>query len=181
VTLEHACAAREGVALDWVGVFADQEPAQVAAAAHRLGLTAVQLHGHESAEQVAAIRDRLPTGCAVWKAERVSGRLPVKAESGADRVLLDAPEAPVTLSAAKGADSARTPFDWSLLEDYPERDEVILAGGLRPDNVTAAAGLGTWALDVSSGIESAPGHKDPARLSAFFAGRRRLAGRGELP
>jgi phosphoribosylanthranilate isomerase len=56
---------------------------------------------------------------------------------------------------------------------------VILAGGLRAENVAAAAALGTYALDVSSGVESAPGQKDPDRLAAFFRARRRLPGRGD--
>lgn len=171
VSLEQARAVRDQVPLEWVGVFADQEPEQVAAAAETLALAAVQLHGRESRDAVTRIRSVVPASCAVWKAVRVRERLPLASESGADRMLLDAvPTA-----------SQRVPFDWSLLEGYPERREAILAGGLRPDNVTAAAALGTYALDVSSGVEAAPGRKDPDRLAAFFAGRRRLPGRGEHP
>jgi phosphoribosylanthranilate isomerase len=57
----------------------------------------------------------------------------------------------------------------------------VLAGGLRPANVAAAAALDTWALDASSGVESAPGRKDPGLLRDFFTQRRRLPGRGDSP
>jgi phosphoribosylanthranilate isomerase len=70
-------------------------------------------------------------------------------------------------------------FDWSALYGYAERGEVLVAGGLAPANAEAAAGLGAWGLDASSGLESSPGVKDGARLRAFFAARRRLAGRGD--
>lgn len=165
VTVEAAAQVRNGVPLEWVGVFADQEPEEVAASARTLALSAVQLHGHESPEVVSRVRSLLPPECAVWKAERVTNRPPLRRETGADRVLLD------------GTASGRS-FGWSVLEQYSERSEVILAGGLRPENAEQAAALGTFALDVSSGVESAPGHKDPARLAAFLRTRRRLPGRG---
>ncbi len=166
--LERAAKVRHGVPLQWVGVFADQEPEEVAAAARCLRLAAVQLHGNESPATVARVRSLLPPGCAVWKAVRITDRLPRRAETGADRVLLDA-----------ASPGAGRPFDWSLLASYPERDEVILAGGLRVENAAAAAALDPFALDVSSGVESAPGQKDPSRLESFFRSRRRLPGRGE--
>jgi indole-3-glycerol phosphate synthase/phosphoribosylanthranilate isomerase len=165
VDLEAARAACREIALAWVGVFADQDPEAIAGAAHELALAAVQLHGDESAADIARLRSLLPAGCQVWKAVRVRERIPVRAESGADRVVVDGPA------------SSRS-FDWSLLAGYSERGEVVLAGGLSPGNVADAAALGTFALDVSSGVEAAPGHKDPGRLREFFAARRRLPGRG---
>ena len=71
-----------------------------------------------------------------------------------------------------------SPFDWAGLAGYSERADAILAGGLAPENAARAAGFGTWALDVSSGVEAAPGRKDPVRLASFFRARRRLPGRG---
>jgi indole-3-glycerol phosphate synthase/phosphoribosylanthranilate isomerase len=166
VTVEQARETSRGIPLAWVGVYADQEPEDIAAHAGELALSAVQLHGSESPRTVERLRALLPPGCQVWKAARVRERIPLRAESGADRLLLDGPA------------TARS-FDWSLLAEYPERSEVVLAGGLRPDNVAAAAALGSFALDVSSGVEASPGHKDPARISEFFRARRRLPGRGE--
>ena len=161
-----------GAALSWVGVFADQSPGEIAATAADLGLDAVQLHGHETAEQTAAVRREVPAATAVWKAERIRERIPER--RGADRLLLDG------WTAGRLGGTGRT-FDWSLLEQFPERAEVILAGGLRASNVASAAALDTWALDASSGVESAPGRKDPGLLRDFFTQRRRLPGRGDSP
>ncbi|HSE53747.1 MAG TPA: bifunctional indole-3-glycerol-phosphate synthase TrpC/phosphoribosylanthranilate isomerase TrpF [Gemmatimonadales bacterium] len=159
-----------GAPLSWVGVFADQPPEEIAAAAADLDLAAVQLHGNESPDQAAEVRRQVPAATAVWKAERVQERIP--ARGGADRLLLDG------WTAGRLGGTGRT-FDWSLLEQFPERAEVILAGGLRASNVAAAAALETWALDASSGVESAPGRKDPGLLRDFFTQRRRLPGRGD--
>ena len=161
-----------GAPLSWVGVFADQAPEEIAAAATDLRLDAVQLHGHETADQTASVRRQVPAAIAVWKAERVQERIPER--GGADRLLLDG------WTAGRLGGTGRT-FDWSLLEHFPERAEVILAGGLRASNVAAAAALDTWALDASSGVESAPGRKDPGLLRDFFTQRRRLPGRGDSP
>ena len=179
VTVDQADRVRRAAALDWVGVFADQDPGEVAALAERLGLRAAQLHGNESPAMVAETRARLPEGCEVWKAHPVEGMLPLPALSGADRLLLDGapPETPSAGPAARRGGWGQR-FDWRLLEEYPARGDVILAGGLGPHNAAEAAALGTFALDVSSGVETAPGEKDPDRLAAFFRARRRLPGRG---
>jgi indole-3-glycerol phosphate synthase/phosphoribosylanthranilate isomerase len=171
VNLIRADAICRGAPLEWVGVFADHEPAEIAAVAAHLGLAAVQLHGTESADTVAQVRSVVPPECEVWKAVPVAGRLPSRAPAGADRLLLDGPG-----GARRGGTGIG--FDWSLLAEYPDRDRVILAGGLGAGNAARAAALGTYALDVSSGVESAPGVKDPERLAAFFRERRRLPGRG---
>jgi indole-3-glycerol phosphate synthase/phosphoribosylanthranilate isomerase len=165
VTLDAAADLAAAAPLAWVGVFVDAPPEEVAAAAHRLGLAAVQLHGAEDRAYVAALRPRLPAGCAVWKAARVRDRVPRRAETGADRLLLDTWQPD-----REGGTGAR--FDWALLRDHPERAELILAGGLAPDNAAAADRLGAWALDVNSGVEDAPGVKSPSLLRAFFAALR---------
>jgi indole-3-glycerol phosphate synthase/phosphoribosylanthranilate isomerase len=170
-----AAAAREisaGAPLEWVAVFADQAPEEIAAVAADLGLAAVQLHGNETADQAAAVRRQVPAATAVWKAERI--RTVIPARRHADRLVLDG-------WAAGRLGGTGQAFDWTLLEQHPERAEVVLAGGLRAANVAAAAALGTWALDASSGVESAPGRKDPGLLRDFFTERRRLPRRGESP
>jgi indole-3-glycerol phosphate synthase/phosphoribosylanthranilate isomerase len=155
--------------LDWVGVFADQPPEDIAGLARQLNLSAVQLHGSEPDAFVDRVRTMLPPETEVWKAQPVRDR--VVPRGSADRVLLDGWSAE-----RRGGTGVR--FDWSLLRDGAERDRVILAGGLRPENVSEAAALGTWALDASSGLESSPGRKDPELMRAFFQARRRLPGRG---
>jgi len=168
LTVARAEEVRRGAPLEWVGVFADQPAGFVAEMAERLGLAAVQLHGGETRAEVSEARQRVIGRCAVWKAVRPSKPQPVRAATGADRLLLDA-----------GPGGTGEAFDWSLLEGYAERGEVVVAGGLGPANAEAAAALGAWALDASSGLESSRGVKDAARLRAFFAARRRLAGRGD--
>jgi phosphoribosylanthranilate isomerase len=88
--------------------------------------------------------------------------------AGADRMLLDARHASL-----RGGTGRR--FDWQLLQGLAGRERLVLAGGLDAGNVREAQRLGFGALDVSSGVESAPGVKDPARLDAFFGALRGAA------
>jgi len=151
--------------LGWVGVFVNAEPAAVASVAATLGLRAVQLHGEESAGYITRLRPLLPPGCVVWKAERVSACVPAVDATGAERLLLDA-----SVAGARGGTGSR--FDWGLVSEHPQRDQMILAGGLRADNAAEADSLGMWALDVSSGVEAAPGLKSAALLTEFFGALR---------
>jgi phosphoribosylanthranilate isomerase len=140
-----------------VGVFVDQPPEELRAVAAASGVRVLQLHGDEAPAQVAGLP--LP----VLKAIRVSGRasLDLLASYEVSGFLLDAP------SSGFGG-SGRT-FDWELAGDAAERYRVILAGGLDPENVAAAIrAVRPYAVDVASGVESAPGVKDPARLARFI-------------
>jgi indole-3-glycerol phosphate synthase/phosphoribosylanthranilate isomerase len=172
LTRTQAESVRRAAPLEWVAVFADRPPDECAELAAGLEVRAVQLHGSEGPEEVARVRAVVPDSCAVWKAVRVRERIPARAATGADRLLLDG-----WTAGRLGGTGMR--FDWSLLEQYPERSQVVLAGGLNSDNAEHAAALTPWALDVSSGVESAPGIKDPALLRRFFMARRRLPGRGD--
>ncbi len=156
---------KSGVPLNWTGVFVNEDPDTVAELAARLELAAVQLHGDEDVEYVSRLRPLLPASCETWKAVRVKDSLPSLAETGADRLLLDA-----WTAGARGGTGGT--FDWSLLEGCDEKDRVILAGGLEPGNLAAADALGCWALDVNSGVESAPGRKDRGLLEQAFAALR---------
>ena len=144
-----------------VGVFVNEAPERVAAIAGELGLAAVQLHGEEGPDTVRELRGRLPAGCELWKAIRVSDRVPPVSETGADRLLCD-----VYHPRRRGGTGER--FDWRLLGGHPERGEVILAGGLSPENAGEADEVGAWALDVNSGVEEGPGRKCERRLAALF-------------
>jgi indole-3-glycerol phosphate synthase/phosphoribosylanthranilate isomerase len=188
VTREQADLVRRAAPLEWVGVFADQRPEDIATIANQLDLSAVQLHGRESPDVVARVRTLVPERCAVWKAVRVNDRVPLRAGTGADRLLLDGspPVEPETESRRSMSGPATTQlggtgyrFDWALLDGYPERSDVFLAGGLRAENVAHAVALGVYGLDVSSGVEASPGRKDSDRLAAFFRARRRISGRGD--
>ncbi|MBM4394139.1 MAG: bifunctional indole-3-glycerol-phosphate synthase TrpC/phosphoribosylanthranilate isomerase TrpF [Deltaproteobacteria bacterium] len=161
LTPDRAREVRDGApGLAWVGVFVDEEAGAVAEAARSLDLAAVQLHGREDEAYVSALRPLLPAGCEVWKVVRVGDAPPDLAACGADRVLLD------TADAALAGGTGRA-FDWSLVP-AAGRNRIVLAGGLSPANAATADALGCWALDVSSGVEAAPGIKDGARIAAFF-------------
>jgi len=162
---ETAARVRDAAPLRWVGVFVNDSPRRIAALAARLRLAAVQLHGDETAEDVAALRPLLPPGCEVWKAVRVQDALPGITSTGADLVLLDRWHPSV-----RGGTGER--FDWSLLSGHADKNKLILSGGLTPESVAIAEAIGIAGLDVNSGVEDGPGIKSPGRLAAFFAARR---------
>lgn len=131
----------------------------------------LQLHGIETPERVAAIRARF--GLPVMKAIGIASRedlaqIPAY-EAVADRLLLDA-KAP---SGAQLPGGNGVPFDWNLLAGLDLAKPFMLSGGLNPDNVGEALRLiHVPGVDVSSGVESAPGVKDPARIVAFIQAAR---------
>jgi phosphoribosylanthranilate isomerase len=145
-----------------VGVFVDAEEAFVAEAVERLGLTAVQLHGDESparcASAPAPVIKALKVGTTFAPARIGPFRETVAA------ILLD------TLVSGKDGGTGKI-FDWQILTDAsPGGVRLVLAGGLNPGNVgTAIRMLSPYAVDVSSGVESAPGIKDHAMIEAFMA------------
>ena len=158
---------RSAAPLRWAGVFVNEQPERIARIVRELQLDAAQLHGEETPAHVAAVRRSLPDGCEVWKAVRVSNdRTPPRlTATGADRLLLDAHR-----PQARGGTGER--FEWSVAAAHPDRKRVILAGGLTPDNVPIADAVGVGLLDVSSGVEQAPGVKSRTRLDAFFGALR---------
>lgn len=127
----------------------------------------VQLHGAETPARAAEVR-RL-TGAKVIRALPVSGAEDVAAAAAwsgaADALMFDA--RPPADAALPGGVGAR--FDWGLLQGRAPGGLWFLAGGLDPDNVAEAVRrTGAPAVDVSSGVESAPGVKDPALIRAFL-------------
>lgn len=165
VTIEAARGVRETVPLRWVGVFVNAPLTEVARMAGELRLSAVQLHGEEPPDLIRGLRGHLPAGCEIWKAVRVRDRVPPLADTGADRLLLDA------WQADRRGGTGRV-FDWSLLHGHADQGRIILGGGLTPANAASAAALGVSGLDVNSGVESAPGIKSRELLAAFFAALR---------
>lgn len=161
---------RKSAPLAWVGVFADAPAAEVAAMACHLNLAAVQLHGDEDAAYAHELRAGLPADCELWKAVQVTASIPDPAAFAVDRLVLDAPHPTL-----KGGTGRR--FDWGLLVDLPARERYIVAGGLDATCVAAADALGVHALDLNSGVESAPGCKDAHRLAACLGALRAAPGR----
>lgn len=149
-----------------VGVFVDPEDALLESAIRAARLDAIQLH-RVTPERAAAIgaRTRLP----VWAAVAVKTRADLDAANGfrgaVQRILYD----------AKVPEDAKLPggmairFDWTLLQGFAHPLPWALSGGLDPANVAEAVGItGARLVDVSSGVESAPGVKDEAKIAAFL-------------
>jgi phosphoribosylanthranilate isomerase len=150
-----------------VGVFVDATRAEMEAAVAGLGLQVLQLHGAETPALAASLRRE---GLEVWKAlrpgtgESLLARVEVYAEV-VDAVLLD------------GGRGTGTRFDWDAIADVrgrlPSGLRLVVAGGLTPENVIGAVrALHPDAVDVSSGVESAPGQKSPEAVRAFVAAAR---------
>jgi phosphoribosylanthranilate isomerase len=132
-----------------VGVFRDQSPSEVRDIASRVGLDFVQLHGGESDADIIEI------GVPTFKTISVGETLPdTTAHPHAGWMLFDSP----------GGGTGRS-FDWSLLALYERKKPFLLAGGITADNVAAAISLvRPDAIDVASGVESAPGIKDHEKI-----------------
>ena len=149
-----------------VGLFVDADDALIDAAVAAARLDVLQLHGAEPTARVAALKAR--TGLPVWKAVPVRTRADIAATAAwrgvADLVLLDAKPPPG--AALPGGNGVR--FDWSLLADVRPPMPWGLSGGLDPANVgEAIRATGAPLVDVSSGVEDAPGVKSPAKIAAF--------------
>ena len=153
-----ASLAKAGVVL--AGVFVNAEPAEIARIVNDVGLHAVQLHGDETPDFIRLLGALLPA-VEIIKAFRVekgfsSERL---AHYVSHRVMLDG---------AAGAEygGAGKTFPWAIAASV---EDLILAGGLNPDNVAEAIRTAQpYAVDVASGVESSPGKKDPDKVAAFI-------------
>jgi len=160
VALRQHAAGRVKVALLLVN--ASQRLTSDALAAIRPDI--IQFHGNETPEWLAVVKRLVPAE--IWKAvglkdagtlERIQ-----KYRGIADRILFDAPA-----QALPGGNGTR--FDWSLLRNHRHTMDWGIAGGLSPDNVAEAiAATGAPLIDVSSGVESAPGVKDVDKIAAFL-------------
>ncbi len=158
-----------------VGLFVDMEDAAMDAILGTVPLELLQLHGAETPERVAAIRQR--TGVAVMKAVRIAGpgdvALAARFAAVCDRILFDA-KPPADMAGALPGGNALA-FDWRLIAGHDWSVPWMLSGGLDADNVAEAVRVsGAGAVDVSSGVEARPGVKDPARIGAFLDAVRAL-------
>ena len=153
-----ANAARENK-LATVGVFRNARLMDVAGTTKELNLDVVQLHGEEDRAYISALRNLLGRETEIWAVSAV-GRHGPQNRTGADRTIYDAEHN------GRCGGTGLT-FDWNRIGRSEMRHGVV-AGGLFAGNARAAARLGAYALDVNSGIETAPGRKDPAKIAAFF-------------
>lgn len=144
-----------------VGVYANEEDMDhVTAIADEAGVGAIQLHGPRFPELA-----QQPAGRPLIRAVAVGDDFKAEMLAGfqVSAFLLDAFHP--SLSGGTGR-----PFDWELAREANRYGTIILAGGLNPGNVgRAVQEVHPFAVDVASGVESAPGQKDPALLRAFFA------------
>jgi phosphoribosylanthranilate isomerase len=156
-----------------VGVFVDPDDALLGAVLAQVPLDLLQLHGGESPQRVAQIAAQVtaPADLGILKAIKVAKRADLQAaatyEEIADMLLFDA-KAPTDMADALPGGNGLM-FDWNLLTGRKWRRPWMLSGGLDAGNVAQAVRIsGARIVDVSSGVESAPGVKDPAAIKAFL-------------
>jgi phosphoribosylanthranilate isomerase len=176
VSLERATelAARARGKAEVVALTVDMDDELISEVVDTLAPDWLQMHGTESINAVEGIREAF--GVRVMKALPVMARFDLERASRyaavADRLLLDA--TPPTGADRPGGHGR--PFDWSLLREFAPEVPYLLSGGLTPANVGEAIAIAAPpGVDVSSGVETAPGIKDPNLIRAFIAAARRSA------
>lgn len=157
-----------------VGVFRDEHPKRVIEIVHKSGVKGAQLHGSESNGAVAEVSKAV--GFVVKAFVAGSPRIAESSSLATNTILID--------GSTPGSGHL---FDWSLVGEIPEGMRMILAGGLDPDNIAdAVQTVNPWGVDVSTGVESAPGKKDALMVKRFIERARNAApvpylGPDELP
>ncbi len=143
-----------------VGVFKNESTSRIREIVNQTGLTAVQLHGSETPAMVQEVKEDVRT---VFKVVAPGSEAFERSEEfGADAIMVDSP----------GGGTGQV-FDWRLAEDAPAGVKLIMAGGLDPTNVAdAIAKVNPWGVDVASGVEKAPGVKDPVLVRQFVQAAR---------
>jgi len=140
-----------------VGVFRDEASVRVVEIANHLGLGGVQLHGHETVDEVRYVAERVPLVIKAFPSS--SSEIMSFEDFGADLLLIDGPN--------PGSGEL---FDWRLAEGVADPERLIVSGGLTSENVgRAIEHLHPFGVDVDSGVEMAPGVKDPRRMRDFVA------------
>jgi phosphoribosylanthranilate isomerase len=165
-----------------VGVFDSRDAEEIARMVEEAGLTAVQLHGGLDEGLVGRLAERFEgrvkviqvlhwvVGAGAGSTSELMGQMERVAALGVERVQIDS-----KVGAATGGTGVA--FDWAaarrVFAGAPEGMRLIVAGGLRAENVAQAiAELRPWGVDVSSGVEAEAGRKDPALVARFIANAR---------
>lgn len=152
------------VSVTKVGVFVDEDVDRVARVVEEVGLDVAQLHGHETAEYCRQLKDRYGAGRRTFKAigMKANGTIAMTDFDTDVVLLLDAHDA-----VRRGGTGQVV--NWDTAREIAATRPTILAGGLTAANVKLAVrSVRPYGIDVSSGVESAPGIKDPNRLRSFF-------------
>ena len=150
-----------------VGVFVNQPPGLIAMTMEQTGLTTIQLHGDEPGEYLAALRWPVRR---VWKSVTVDKADDVSAAWPPETVFLVDAADPVRRGGTGQA------VDWAKAADLARRRNVVLAGGLTPENVAEGiTQVRPFGVDVSSGVEDAPGLKNAGKVTAFLRNARLAA------
>jgi phosphoribosylanthranilate isomerase len=170
-------------AVERVGVFNTQDANEIAGIVEQAGLTAIQLHGGSNLALSEELQRRFEGRISLiqtihWQidadsssATTVSRQLAqLNADGVIDRVLIDS-------KVGQATGGTGVTFNWdearSVLTQSAGRLKLIVAGGLHPENVAEAIHrLNPWGIDVASGVEAAPGRKDPERLASFIRNAR---------
>ena len=143
-----------------VGVFRNELPSRVVEIVNGIGLRAAQLHGDEASADARWIAARVPVTIKAFPAGHP--RIALVKDYGVSAVLVD--------GANPGSGQV---FDWRLAEGIADPARLIVSGGLHAGNVAdAIAHLRPMGVDVSTGVESSPGRKDPHKMRAFIAAAR---------
>lgn len=157
-----------------IGLFVNPDPERAAKLVNFVGLDGVQLHGEEKPEIAEKIQRACNKRIQIWKAYRIGSaddvKTVIKEDFPCDAVLLDA--------RVKGEARGGTghSFDWSLLEGFPRKRPLVLAGGLKPETVAdAIQRVRPDAVDTASGVEIKPGVKDPEKTRLFIDNARKAA------
>lgn len=161
VTLEQAKQITYAVPFYYVGVFVNAPIEQVVNYAKELTLVAVQLHGNENQIYIDTLREQLPAECQIWLAKGVKETLPTLDESDVDYFLLDC-------QVGEQSGGTGQAFSWQLLDAISDKSNIVLAGGINPNNVKQAANFKVAMLDLNSGVESAPGIKQQDKINQAF-------------
>lgn len=143
-----------------VGVFVDEEAHMVRELAAQVGLDWVQVHGQESPDYCRSLGRRVIKGFRMKDASSLKDLEPF--QGAVQAFLLD------TYKKGQVGGTGET-FDWELARQARQYGQIVLAGGLTPDNAAQAIKVAQpRAVDTASGTEAAPGKKDPEKLRAFF-------------
>ncbi|QCI21580.1 bifunctional indole-3-glycerol-phosphate synthase TrpC/phosphoribosylanthranilate isomerase TrpF [Buchnera aphidicola (Hyadaphis tataricae)] len=142
--------------LRYVGVFQNEDINIVVNIAEKLALHAVQLHGKEDKKYIETLRKTLPKQINIWKAFSIDKTFPSINWNHVNMYVFDS-----------GLGGTNTVFNWSILKNHI-LENVILAGGINPNNCIEASKLNCSGLDLNSGVEICPGVKDHNKIKLIF-------------
>ena len=174
ISIKRAASIAKRTQLPLIAVVRNQSLDYIVEASKKIPLQAVQLHGDESDDYISELRKLIPSDIQIWKTLHVTDILPAAPSVKVDALLLENGN-------SKLAGGSGESFDWSLLntlettyKDY-SLDEIILAGGLNPNNIAEAMQTPLTRFDLASGVENKPGFKNRFKIQKLFTTLRQQA------